>query len=65
VRSLPALQTFRPRRATLLMVAQTAIDGAGLRVLAGLEQTAWNWPRAVRLVVTGGRPPAYARAVAV
>lgn len=64
VTSAAALHGFRPRRATLLIVANTAIDEAGLQVLAELERLAWGWPRAVRLVVTGGPPPTFARPMA-
>jgi hypothetical protein len=64
VTSAAALQGFRPRRATLIVVAQTAIDDAGLRVLAELEQVAWGWRRAVRLVMTGGPAPTFARHLA-
>lgn len=63
VKDLSGLQGFRPRRATLLIVEHSAIDDAGLRVLAQLEQESWGWARAVRLVVAGGLPPAFARPV--
>lgn len=49
------LAGFTPRRATLVL-----IDGdpgeAGLRALAALEQRAWTLPRALRVLVLGGRP---------
>jgi hypothetical protein len=63
VRDLAALQGFRPRRATLLVIEHTALDAAALALLSQLEQQARDWPRAVRLVVAGGPPPAFARAV--
>jgi hypothetical protein len=59
--SLPQLQGFRPRRATLIVVEQAPIDHEGLATLAALEQQAWNWPRAVRVVLVGVEPPALAR----
>lgn len=59
--SLARLQGFRPRRATLIVVEQSAIDSQGLAVLATLEQQAWGWPRAVRVVLVGGETPAIAR----
>ncbi len=63
VRSAAALTAFRPRRPTLLVVEHQALDAAALRVLGRLEQQAQDWPRAVRLVVAGGPPPAFARSV--
>lgn len=63
VTSAAALLGFRPRRATLLVVAHTAIDEAGLQVLAELGRAARGWPRAARLVVTGGAVPAFASPV--
>lgn len=59
--SLAGLQGFRPRRATLIVVEQAPISREGFAVLAALEQQAWGWPRAVRLVLVGGEPPALAR----
>jgi hypothetical protein len=58
-----ALVGFVPRRATLIVVDAAALDEAGVRVLAQLEQAAWGWPRAVRVVVTGGVTPPFARPV--
>lgn len=57
------LAGFWPRRATLIVVDAVALDDAGHRVLAELAQAGWRWPRAVRVVVAGGAPPAYARPV--
>ena len=59
--SLSGLKGFRPRRATLIVVEQAPIDGEGLAMLATLEQQAWNWPRAVRVVLVGGDAPGMAR----
>ncbi len=64
VREVQALQGFRPRRATLLVVEAGILDAVALEVLGQLEQRARHWTRAVRLVVAGGPPPAFARAVA-
>jgi hypothetical protein len=58
-----ALEGFVPRRATLIVIDAATLDDAGLRVLANLEQRAWGWPRAVRVVVAGGSVPAFARPV--
>ncbi len=63
VKTVADLPGFRPRRASLLVLPHTAIDAAALAVLASLEQEARHWSRAVRLVVAGGAPPAFARAV--
>ena len=60
-RSVAGLAGFAPRRATLIVVDQLGLDAAAHAVLAGLEQRAQTWPRAVRLVVVGGEPPGYAR----
>lgn len=60
-RSLPRLAGFWPRRATLIVVEHTPIDGPGLAVLAALEVEASHWPRAVRVVLVGGEAPAMAR----
>jgi hypothetical protein len=57
------LQGFVPRRATLIVVDAATLDADGVRALGGLEQAAWGWPRAVRVVVAGGAPPAFARPV--
>lgn len=59
--SLARLKGFRPRRATLIVVEQASIDGEGLEVLTTLEQQAWNWPRAVRVVLVGADAPDMAR----
>ncbi len=59
--SLQRLEGFRPRRATLIVVEQSPVDGPALAVLAALEQQAWRWPRAVRVVLVGGVAPAMAR----
>ena len=59
--SLARLAGFRPRRATLIVVQQAPLDSAALAQVAALEQQAWNWPRAVRLVLVGGDAPAIAR----
>jgi hypothetical protein len=58
-----ALQGFVPRRATLIVIDAVTLDGAGVRVLGQLEQAAWGWPRAVRVVVVGGPVPPFARPV--
>jgi hypothetical protein len=58
-----ALQGFVPRRATLIVVDSGALDAAGARAIGQLEQQAWDWPRAVRVVVAGGAPPPFARPV--
>jgi hypothetical protein len=63
--SVEALLGFWPRRATLIVLEHTALSQAGaLAQLSQLEQQASRWPRAVRLVVAGGAPPAFARPVA-
>lgn len=59
--SAARLQGFRPRRATLIVVEQAPVDPQGLAVLAAMEQLAWGWPRAVRVVLVGGEPPPFAR----
>jgi hypothetical protein len=59
--SVLSLQGFRPRRATLIVVEQSPVDAEGLAVLAAMEQLAWGWPRAVRVVLVGGEAPAIAR----
>lgn len=58
-----ALQGFVPRRATLIVIDAATLDDAGARVLGQLEQQAWNWPRAVRVVMAGGPVPGFARPV--
>jgi hypothetical protein len=58
-----ALAGFVPRRATLIVIDAATLDEAGLRVLGQLEQQAWGWPRAVRVVVAGGPTPGFARPV--
>jgi hypothetical protein len=58
-----ALQGFVPRRATLIVIDADTLDEAGVRVLGQLEQAAWGWPRAVRIVVAGGPVPPFARPV--
>lgn len=58
-----ALAGFRPRRATLIVIDAHTLDEPGLRALAQLEQMAWGWPRAVRVVVAGGVSPPFARPV--
>lgn len=58
-----ALQGFVPRRATLIVIDAATLDEAGARVLGQLEQQAWGWPRAVRVVVAGGAVPLFARPV--
>lgn len=60
---LAALQGFVPRRATLIVIDAATLDAAGAQVLGQLEQQAWNWPRAVRVVVAGGETPPFARPV--
>ena len=57
------LAGFVPRRATLIVIDAATLDAAGARVLGQLEQQAWGWPRAVRVVVAGGAKPAFARPV--
>ena len=64
-RSTSALTGFCPRRATLIVVDHTAIDADTPRVLTQLDQQARTWQRAVRLVIAGGPPPAFARPVGV
>lgn len=59
--SLVRLKDFRPRRATLIVVEHSPLDGEGLAVLAALEQQAWRWPRAVRVVLVGADAPGMAR----
>ena len=59
--SLSRLKGFRPRRATLIVVEQAPMNREGLAMLAALEQQAWHWPRAVRVVLVGGDAPAVAR----
>lgn len=63
-RSLATLVGFRPRRATLIVLENSALNGSAPSVLAQLEQAAQSWTRAVRLVIAGGPPPAFARPVA-
>ena len=64
-RSVNTLMGFWPRRATLIVLEHTALGQTGaLAQLSQLEQQASRWPRAVRLVVAGGVPPAFARPVA-
>ena len=58
-----ALAGFVPRRATLIVLDAATLDEAGVRVLGQLEQQAWAWPRAVRVVVAGGPLPPFARPV--
>jgi len=58
-----ALAGFVPRRATLIVIDAATLDEAGARVLGQLEQQAWGWARAVRVVVAGGATPAFARPV--
>lgn len=64
-RSVAALQGFRPRRATLIVVEQAPLSREELQTLAQLEQQAWGWPRAVRVVLVGGPAPAMARPISV
>lgn len=66
-RSVAGLQGFRPRRATLVVVEQGAarLSREDLAQLAQLEQQAWGWPRAVRVLLVGGEPPAAARPLGV
>jgi hypothetical protein len=60
-----ALQGFRPRRATLVIVDGAALAADGARafstVLGQLERQASGWPQAVRVVVAGGPVPSFAR----
>jgi hypothetical protein len=63
--SAAALKGFVPRRATLIVLEPAALDDEGLRAVAGLEQQAWNWPRAVRVLVAGGPVPGFARPLGV
>lgn len=60
-----ALQGFRPRRATLVIVDGRALAADGGRafgaVLAQLERQSPGWPQALRVVVSGGPVPACAR----
>ena len=58
-----ALAGFVPRRATLIVVDAATLDEAGVRALGQLEQQAWGWPRAVRVVVAGAPTPPFARPV--
>jgi hypothetical protein len=58
-----ALSGFVPRRATLIVIDARTLDAAGAQALGRLEQQAWGWPRAVRVVVAGGAVPAFARPV--
>lgn len=62
--SVSGLQGFRPRRATLILVEQAVLSREELSVLAQLERQAFSWPRAVRVVLVGGNPPALARPLA-
>lgn len=62
--SVSGLQGFRPRRATLIVVDQAVLSQEELSVLAQMEQQAFSWPRAVRVVLVGGHPPALARPLA-
>ena len=64
-RSVAALAGFRPRRATLIVVDHSLVDEAAHQTLADLAQQAPSWHRAVRLVIAGGAPPAFARPVGV
>ena len=59
--SLTALQGFRPRRSTLIVAEATLLSREAFAVLATLEQQAWGWRRAVRLVLVGGEAPPMAR----
>ena len=63
--SVAGLQGFRPRRATLVVVEQARLSPEDGKVLSQLEQQAWNWPRAVRVVLVGGEPPVQARPLGV
>ena len=63
-RSVAGLAGFCPRRATLIVVDHAMLTDAALAGLANFEQRAQTWPRAVRLVVVGGEPPAFARPLA-
>jgi hypothetical protein len=58
-----ALAGFRPRRATLIVLEAGTLDEAGAQVLGQLEQAAWGWPCAVRVVVAGGPTPGFARPI--
>ncbi len=58
-----ALQGFVPRRTSRIVSDGQTLDEAGARVLGALEQQAWGWPRAVRVVVAGGATPGFARPV--
>ena len=60
-----ALAGLRPRRATLIVVDHSLVDEAAHQTLADLAQQAPSWHRAVRLVIAGGAPPAFARPVGV
>ena len=62
-RSVTSLSGFHPRRATLIVVDHAVLDPSTPLVLAELEQQARSWRRAVRLVIAGGPPPAFARPV--
>jgi hypothetical protein len=55
VREPGTLAGFMPRRATLVLIDGDPGD-AGLQALAALEQRAWSLPRALRVLVVGGRP---------
>ena len=61
--SATALQGFVPRRATLIVLDHVALDEAGARTLAALEQQAYSLPRAVRVLLVGGAVPPFARPV--
>jgi hypothetical protein len=63
-RSVAGLQGFKPRRATLIVVEQAVLSRDELSVLAHMEQQAFSGPRAVRVVLVGGHPPALARPLA-
>lgn len=63
--SVAGLQGFTPRRATLVVVEQARLSPEDGKVLAQLEQAAWNWPRAMRVVLVGGEPPQQARPLGV
>jgi hypothetical protein len=56
-----ALAGFKPRRATLILIDGTRLDADGARVLGQLEQVAWDWPCAVRVLLSGGPTPPFAR----
>jgi len=49
------LADFRPRRATLIVIDQ-ALDASGQQALAGLQERAYELPRAVRVVVVSAGP---------